>query len=392
MATRKHSRIGASSAKRWLNCPGSVRMQRGLPDTSSEAADEGTAAHELAEMALKKGTKNVAEYRGMTIRVEESGREFVVDEEMTDAVQLYVDIIRRDRDEMGSGVKGSVEKMFSLESVNKELYGTNDASLAQPFGALNVYDLKYGRGVAVEAEDNDQMKIYALGALEEQPLCEDVELIIVQPRCPHPEGPERRWSITSSDLQTWSQKVLKPGAEKALREDAPVNAGEWCRFCKAQAICPAIVERAQALASVAFEEPVFPAPATMSGDEISKVLAFSKMFSSWATEVQSFARAQMDRGVKVPGYKLVQGRKSRSWADEKLAETHMYGQIGDAAYSKPALKSVAQAEKALKEEGYDKDEIAHIFESLVRVDQSLAMAPETDKRPEVIPAIEAFND
>lgn len=394
MPSREHSIISASAAKRWLNCPGSVRMQKDIPDTSSEAADEGTAAHDLAERVLKSGEKFVDQYLGITIRVETSGREFVVNDEMVEAVQLYVDTIRADRQKLMPGVKVMVEKKFHLEYINEELYGRNDASLAQIFGLLEVYDLKYGKGVLVEVEDNEQMKIYALGALEEgDNTCEEVEIVIIQPRAAHSDGPVRRWRISVDDLRAWGDEVLHPGARAALKEDAPVHAGDWCRWCKAMVSCPAIKEKACEVAKVVFDTPVFPTPSLLTGDELSKVLSFTKLLSTWGSEVEAFARAQMDRGVKIPGFKLVRGNKSRSWADENAFKAVYGAALKGEIYTEPKFKSVAQMEAVMKKSlGFKKKEMDEKLASFISIEQGLIMAQSSDKRQEVLPAIEAFND
>jgi len=394
MAIRKHSRVSASSAFRWLKCPGSVRMQTDIPDSPSEAADLGTAAHELGEMCLSKGTQSAAEHLGRKILVEQSGREFIVDQEMVDGVQLYIDTVRKDRHEMLPGVKAAIEKKFHLDWLHKEIYGTNDAYLSQEFGLLRVYDLKYGRGVIVEPEDNAQMKIYALGA-KQGSTCEEVELVIVQPRAPHSEGPVRRWRISVEDLDAWALGVLKPGAERALTNDAPVKAGVWCKFCRALPVCPEVRKKASEVAKVAFDdpEPVFPAPAALTGEELAKAVAFSKMFSSWGKEVEAYAKAMLERGMKIEGFKLVRGKASRSWRDESQAITELGPQYGTILYTDPKFKTVAQVETAIKEStGLKVKEVKELVAGFVDISKPLTMVPVDDKRAEVLPAIAAFDD
>ena len=392
MPPSDHSRIGASGAERWLNCPGSVRMQHGLPDSSSEVADEGTAAHELAEKVLVSGAEFVSEFQGMKIKV--GDREFVVDDEMVEGVQLYVDTVRADHKALTPGVMRYVEKSFHLKHLHDELYGTNDASLAQTFGLLQVYDLKYGKGVLVEVEDNPQLKMYALGALKGG-TCEEVEIVIVQPRAPHSDGPVRRWRISVDDLLAWGDKVLGPGAHIATGADAPLAWGKWCKWCKAKVNCSEVKAHASALARVAFDSPIaasFPVPAMMTGAEIAKALAFTRMFSSWGDDVAAYAKAQLERGVKIEGFKLVMGKKNRAWEDEQVAEASLTPRTGHTFYKPATFKTVAQVEAVLKDSGMSPKETAQELEGLVKVTQKPTMAEASDKRQEVLPAIQAFDD
>lgn len=391
---RKHSRVSASAAYRWLECPASVRMQKDMPDISSEAADEGTAGHDLAETCFRKGTKSVSEHMGVKIRVEQTGREFTVGQEMVDGIQLYIDTVRADRADMLPGVDFAVEKKFHLDWLHKEIYGTNDALLAQTFGLLRVYDLKYGRGLVVEPDDNPQMKIYALGALHGS-TCEEVELVIVQPRAPHTHGPVRRWRISTEELEAWGRDVLKPGAELALTDDAPLKPGDWCRFCKALPVCPSVRGKASEVAKVAFDDPkpVFPAPNLLTTDELAQAVRFSGMFVSWSKEVTAYAKAMMERGVKIEGYKLVRGKASRSWRDEDAAIKELGPKYGSILYTDPKFKTIAQVEKAIKEStGVKIKEVKELIAPLVDVSKPLVMAKSDDKRKEEIPAIVAFDD
>lgn len=392
MSAQAHSVISASSSDRWLNCPGSVNATRDLPDTSSEAADEGTAAHSLAEKCLLED-RNTAEFQGQEILVEKSDRSFEVTEEMAESVQLYLDVVRNDRAAMQPGVDLLVEQEFHLDWLHPDLWGSNDASNAQQFGLLRGYDLKYGRGVLVEVENNPQLKIYALGALQGS-TCEEVEIVIVQPRAMHSDGPVRRWRISSDELYKWARSVLKPGAEAALKPDAMIKAGSWCKFCRAQATCSAVRQQATEAAMVVFGEETqirstLPPATALTGPQMAKVLQFSRDFSSWSSEVEAHAKAQLERGVDLPGWKLVAGKASRSWVDPEAMVAKLGPTYGDELYGEPKLLSPAAVEKLIKKGGGDSQVL---MDGMVEVSRGKVLAPDSDKRAAIPSAIDAFKD
>lgn len=387
--TRAHSIISASSAHRWLNCPGSVRLTRDLPDTAGMAAMEGTAAHELGEKCLRDGS-NAVEHIGVTIPVEEAelSHAFIVDQEMVDGVQLYLDTVRGDLDSLQPGCEMVVEERFHLKHLHEDLFGTNDAMIAQMFGRLVVHDFKYGAGVAVEPVENEQMMIYGLGGLHRFPTCESVELVIDQPRAAHSSGPIRRWQLGADELKKWGDVTLVPGAKLALTGDAPLKSGTWCKksWCDARPICPAHREMISASAVDAFGvDPVeveipLPDPATLTPEQLGKILAFQRVFSGYATAVETYTKAAMERGTEVPGWKLVKGRASRKWIDEGAVIVDLAAH-GDKIYSPRKLRTPAQMEKLIA-----KEELTDYIET----SRGISMAPADDKRAAIAPAIDAF--
>lgn len=387
--SKVHSVISASSAYRWLNCPASVRLAQGMTERTSEAADEGTAAHMLAEKCLKEGLRSCALWRGATITVP-SERAYEVDQEMQESVDLYLNTVLDDLKAMQPGANLRVEQHFDLSWLHPDIFGTNDAIITQDFGLMRIYDLKYGKGVVVEAEDNAQLKIYALGGLVGS-TCEEAEVIIVQPRAPHSEGGVRRSRISLDDLYGWANETLLPGAMEALKGDAPARAGDWCRFCRAIAVCPAVRSEASQAAMVAFENakvlPSLPSPGTMTPEQISKVLLFSKMFSTWAEEVEAHAKMQMERGTPIPGWKLVHGRASRKWESEPKVIAAL-ANYGTDIYTDPELLSPAQMEKMIKAKG---DDPAATLAGLITTTRGVSVAHESDKREAILPLLSVFD-
>lgn len=234
--------IGASSAHRWMNCPGSVRLCSAAETPApSLAASTGTAAHEVAESllrdALSGGSSRASDYTGAEILAD--GRRIPFTDRLAEAVQTYADTVLGDWRALGGDLR--VEESFDLGWLQEGLFGRNDAMLlpAEGSGRLTVYDYKNGRH-PVMAERNPQAMYYALGAVgESNPLgIEMVELVIVQPNAPRRRSVDR-WSLSVEDLYGWAYGELLPAAKATRLPDAPCVEGEWCFFCTAKDMCPA---------------------------------------------------------------------------------------------------------------------------------------------------------
>jgi hypothetical protein len=184
------------------------------------------------------------------------GRVFEVNDNMVEAVQVYLDTIRGILAK-NPGAELRIEHKFHLASLHEDLWGTCDCVIVLPFERLIVLDYKHGQGVAVDAEENSQGMMYARGAAEGEDL-EDIEIVIVQPRAPHPQGPVRSWNISRTDLFTWADEVLLPAALATNDPNAPLVAGSHCKFCPAGAVCPEKRREAFEAASMAFDDGLFP--------------------------------------------------------------------------------------------------------------------------------------
>lgn len=382
---KTHSSIGASSAHRWMECPASVSMAAKLPpQPSSPHAKEGTAAHALAEQCLKTGNDAI-EYLGAEFE------EHIVTEEMAEAVQVYLDTVRAD---LKPHMTLEVEKRFHLSHVHPDAYGTNDACITEPYGILRVYDYKHGKGVAVEVEENEQLLYYALGAAKQGDYG-DVEIVVVQPRAPHKDGPVRRWRTNIKYLEAWTIK-LKDAISKVFAPEPYTKAGEHCRFCPAMAVCPALQKEAFEKCQAVFakdpmlnqgEALLLPDPSLLSDQEVKRILDSVSLLDSWLRAVETYAFEKAMRGEALEGYKIVHKRSSRQWCDESLVEKVLSSKYGEKIYSKKELLSVAQMEKALGKEG--KADLQQYVE--VRPG-GLTLASVDDKRPAVhtTSAAEAF--
>ncbi len=377
----KHSNVGASSAERWWNCPGSVQLVEGVPEQESSIyADTGTAAHYVGEKCLISG-EDADEWIGEEI---DTGNRFIkVTEAMAEAVQVYLDTVRNDMKKYGvdeSGLK--VEQKFHLDHIDQDAFGTNDANIIVPFTKLIVYDYKNGQGIAVEAIDNKQMKYYALGALIGEDI-DEIELVIVQPNAPHPDGRVRRWTTSAKDLQDFANEMRKR-IQATREEEAPLCAGPWCKknFCDARPVCPALLKRATEIAQQDFSEPIpdLPEPEKMTDKQFLLVLKHGDVISDWIKACYAFAQSELERGRVVSGYKLVRGKSNRGWRNEKALTKELLD--NDEAFTMPKLISPAQMEKVM-----DKKFVAkHAF----KPEGKKTIVPVSDPRPEIESATSEF--
>ena len=362
----KHSDIGASSAFRWMACPGSVSLsKKAPPQEPNEAAEEGTAAHMLLEACIS----NASEARSFLGKVFNG---FTVTEEMADAVQTAVDWAFQKRDEMGGIIE--VEQAFDLSSLYEGLYGRNDINIFKRGQRIVVADYKHGQ-TAVEVRENQQLLFYALGAaIVHEYDFEDVEMVIIQPRSPHANGPIRSWTVNKDYLANWAQ-VLVSAAKLARSPNAPLSQGAHCRFCVAKGICPKQGEAVEKALEISTKNVIsLPEVSTLSDLQIAKILEGKKLIEDFIEEVKRAALHRLKAGEKIEGLKLVAGRGSRVWKSEAAAEAHLESALGEDAYTKKLL-SVAQAEKALGK--------VQLKDLWVDIPGSETVAPTSDRRKEV---------
>lgn len=375
--TRAHARFSPSGAHRWANCPGSIRAERGLPDTAGTFARHGTAAHELAEWCGKNELPP-ANFAGDPIAVQ--GETFEVDHEMTEAVELYLETVNADA---APGDTLTWEKRYNLPFLPGESFGTADATRYDPeTQTLRVYDLKYGQGVAVEAVENLQGLCYAGGAvyaLGAHCPVRRVEVVIVQPRAFHPEGPVRRWMIDVVDL---SERLadLRQAAERTMDPQAPRKPGSWCRFCKAQATCATLSSYALAEAQMVFNDtPVD--PDTLTPEQVGNLLLKAAVIRSWIGAVETHVYSLLNAGTQVPGWKLVDKRPRRSWADESAARDALLAMgLPAEKVEETSLRSPAQVEKLMP-----RAQRGNLAPFVVKQSSGTTVAPAGDKRPAANP-------
>lgn len=371
-----HSRVGASSMNRWAidRCPGSVRLSEGLESKSGYAAAEGTVAHMVGERALRG-----QQYRA-ACNVTHEGFDIPVTKEMIDHATEYKVIVD---DLSGDDTVRHVEHYFHLEQLHPALFGTADCVLWHPARQhLDVVDLKYGAGHAVEAEDNVQLKYYALGAmlsLGYQP--KTIAVHIFQPRCPHPEGPHRTACIDGLDMLDFAG-YLVASVQETEKPDAAIRAGDWCRWCPAAGVpgrCPAQAKAANELAKVAFS-PVVP----YDPQELATWLTRLPILEAQIKAVREFAYAEAEAGRVPPGYKLVEKQARSKWRDSttpaELAEA--LGCKPEDVTAPPELIGITEAKK-LAQGKNDKERLAKLAPFTVKESSGHTLVHEDDKRPAV---------
>lgn len=359
-----HAKLSASGAHRWMSCSGSIKAEEGLPESRSVFADEGTAAHELAEVALN-ADGNAQAFIGTSLP--ESG--YLVTQEMADYVQIYIDFVH------SHGGTQMYEQRVDFSEWVSEGFGTSDAIVYQDDGTLRVIDLKYGKGVRVEAQGNQQGMLYALGAynmLNDFLPIKQVIITIVQPRLDH---------ISESD-PIEIKELLKFGeyarikAEEALSGNAKRSAGEkQCQFCKAKATCSELKRVTEQTLLTGFEQlDEAPTVDTLDDTQLRFALDNKKLIISWLDAVENLVNDKLVSGQLFEGYKLVEGRSLREWTNEVEAESVLVELLGDDAYVKKML-SVSQAEKVLGKLHADK-----ITDLVAKPKGKPTLVPENDKR------------
>ena len=391
---REHATFSASAAHRWIHCPGSLLPNLAAPDTTSPHAELGTAAHTLAEQWLRTPVDfdypTAADALGIIDHV--------------DDVRRYVDWARESAD--GADVT-YIEKQVDFSDLTPipNQFGTLDfcAIHGSDKGAVAILtDLKFGTGVRVFAERNEQLMIYALAIYQELDFIYDFkrfDLRICQPRLGHFDT----WECSRAELLDFAE-VVKRQAKIAMREDAPREPGEKpCRFCKVKATCPAILDAIHQMADESFEvlepltparagdvlveRPTLPAIESLTLEQRARIASFQKLVVGWFKAVHASLETDALAGVKIPGFKLAEGRSNRKWEDEAKAASGLSVWLDD-PYQEPKLLTPAQAETALaklKVAGMEtkKDAKALVTNLSIKPPGKISLVPEKSDAEEV---------
>lgn len=382
-AKKTHSIFSASSSDRWLNhCAGSIRLSEKAPEEAeSEAASEGTEAHACLEFMLKNKKHTTKWFR------DEGGRpQLITDrwskEMITHAVEAAQYIFNRVKE----GAELLCETRSDLSYIHTGMYGTLDAAIVEDFGALWVFDYKYGMRI-VEPTKNTQLIYYALGIAKQYRFnFSEVVFTIIQPRADHPEGTIRTWRCSVDFLKSY-EKIFKEGVERCLAENAPLSAGDWCTFCKARSICPELSTHALKQAQIDFapeiaKAPVIslPDPNAINPKKLSTILKGLDKIEEWAKGVRAHAFQVLNSGGMIPDFKLVQKRHTRKWAKLEEAEKAARTLFGEKAFDS-FLFSPSQLEKVNLGKGNAKRE-KFIKQYSCSVSSGLSIAASDDPRPE----------
>lgn len=347
--TAQHATIGPSALYRLMACPGAYNMAKAIPQKGSSVyASEGSVVHAICEEVLTSNDPTLMGASFIGEEREDDGHTFTVDEDMAEAVDLYVAHCR------SLVVPGSIEHIEERIDLGplweggppEPIFGTSDHFVYNPATKhLAVTDLKYGRG-DVEPDDNPQAMAYALGAmLRLRPaIVSTVDIYIVQPRGASRQG-IKHWHTTGLDLIEWGDTTLKPAVERMRQPNAPLKAGGHCRFCPGMGVCPALLQIAQSTSKTQFD-PIPPRPEALTDEELASILDRAELLDGWVSAVRAEASRRIDLGKVVPGYKLVPMRAMRKWADPKEAQRMMEdaGLLPE-AITKSTLLSPTQIEK-----------------------------------------------
>lgn len=398
----EHAILSASDADRWINCSPSVRLTQNIEDEATDYADEGTVAHSLAELNLRfeyfgpdpEGEHEYEELlkhplynKAMQDYVQEF--ENVVHEQYAEAVNAFNEAPEQFRRYLAK--QGVTEPQIFLEArvdtsdYIPEGFGTSDVVI---FGGnrLFIIDLKYGKGKPVSAVDNPQLKAYALGALKSYKyltdFVSDISMTIVQPRL-YDRTTSR---IRSTSLLKWGKNVLQPAAEKAYNGQGEFSAGKWCQWCPIKNVCRTRADTLMAGIDFTPEE-------RLSPTEISKIVEKGSEIKQWIDSVEKHALKLALNGVKLDGYKLVQGRSGKRTVKdaEALAIDLSFGGFAEEEIFKaPQMKGITDLEKILGVKDFEE----YVTPYLTQQKGQPKLAPESDKRAEWKPfdAECAFDD
>lgn len=387
-----HTKLSPSAAHRWMRCPGSIVLERDYPDVSSPYADEGTAAHSLASMVLEQEYPSADAFIGKRMDVSEH-KTVEITEEMARHVDDYVAYVR----EIASGGTLLVEQRVSFGThlgVDDAIAaGTADAIVVKG-NSMHVIDLKYGRGRSVEVEANEQLQMYALGALtlvQELADIDEVTLVIHQPR----SGGVKTTTLSTADLLSWAQYANECAASVLQAETANdltryLKPGpKACQWCKAKATCPALGQRIGDTVAIDFDDLTeAPKPGLYGNEWLSVAMKSVDLVEDWCKAVRAETERRLLAGVEVPDWKLVEGRKGlRRWSDERTVATLLEAAIPNEAYEKKLI-SPAAAEKLLKKLPV----WSSISASITQSPGAPSVAPVTDKRPAWSPTADMFEE
>lgn len=370
-----HALLSASAAKRWINCPPSVRLTEDMPDTTSEFAAEGTVAHELAELKVRKKFEAMSKTK-FTKAFDVIKAKPLYTPEMDSCTDTYLDYIltiAHRYDKVKPYV--AIEKRVDYSHIAKSGFGTSDCILICN-NDLHIIDFKYGKGVPVSAENNQQLMLYALGAMAEYSMLyciENVFLHIIQPRT---DEDSSSWEISAADLTAWGESI-KPIAELAYNGQGEYKCGDWCRFCKARAICRARTE------SFFTAEQVMNTPRELlSDEEMGDVLMRAQALKNWVTDLEEYALNAILKGITINGWKVVEGRSNRKISDVDSAFEILKSNGYDEAllYEKKPI-GLTDLEKLVSKSKLNE----LIGDKIVKPQGKPALAPADDKRKEYKP-------
>lgn len=377
---RAHAKLSASGASRWATCPGSVQMEEGIPDKESVYAQEGTLAHEMSELKLKHylDPKGFGK-RKLNAAIKKLKENELYQAEMESYTDNYVDFIKEKALSFPSNPYIEIEKRVDFSRWVDGGFGTCDCVLIHG-STLSIIDLKYGKGVPVSAEQNEQLILYALGAYDAFNLIynlDKIELNIVQPRINN----FSTWEISLTELLLWGD-YFKVQAEKALGGNGElVPSAKACKFCKARDICTARAEN-----NLSLESEIKLKPNEIPKDKLYEYISRGEDIAKWVADLKAYALDMCLKGEDVKGLKAVAGRTSRSWTNQDEAINKLIeGGIDEAIIYDKVPLTLAKLEKALGKQQFT----AIVGDLVVTSEGKPTLVFENDKRPAITNTVNA---
>lgn len=309
---RLHALLSASGASRWLACTPSPRLEEGFEDTTSDYAKEGTLAHEFGD-AILKGKLGLITPAKLKKHLDGLKKSEFYSPEMDEEVEKYTSYVWEEYTAAKTANPSAlllIEQKIDYSEYAPGGFGTGDATIVSD-GILDIQDLKYGKGVKVDAENNPQLMLYGLGSYLRHELTYDihtVRLTIVQPRLNNISV----FDISVEELLEWAENTVKPAAEKAFKGEGELKAGSHCRWCKVKNRCPALTAHNLTLANLQYEK-----PRLLTDEQLVTIYLRSKDIQKWLKGVSEYMLEEAKKGKVYEGLKLVSGRSSRNWTDEE---------------------------------------------------------------------------
>jgi hypothetical protein len=370
-----------------MACTPSAQLEQQFPEQTSVYAEEGTFAHALAELKLRRAIANTIKPSEFKKRLAEMQKHPLYSPAMEEYIDQYVaqvsEIFMAAKKECKDTLV-LLEQRLDFSEYVPDGFGTGDVVIISD-GVLEVIDLKYGKGVPVSAEGNSQTRLYGLGAIATYLMLYDfltVRMTIIQPRLDITSTEELR----VDELMTWAQNELMPKAKLAYAGEGEFCAGDHCKFCKAKATCKARADYNLELAKYDFQDAFL-----LSKEDIAEVLARADQLKAWVTDIETYALEQArDHGERFPGWKLVEGRSNRKYTDEEVVAKTLTGAgyEKDKIYKPQELLGITAMEKVL-----GKKQFGELLSDLVvKPAGKPVLVPESDTRPEINSLQSAIND
>lgn len=377
-----HAILSPSSAKRWINCPPSALINAEAPQKDTVYTREGTLAHAVAELKARKYFLGYGP------------RKYAADLRKLKADELWQDEIDRHTDTYLEVLKDlaaafpepphvALEVRVDFSEYVPEGFGTADCLMISG-RVLQIVDFKYGKGVDVDAVENPQMMLYALGALLDYEAIYDINLVrmaIVQPRI---KAEPATWEIPAEHLLRWANLVVEPAAKLASKGGGEFAEGDWCRFCAIRGSC-----RARASVNTALEDFGMKLPPELNDEEVARALALGQRLASWLSDLQDYALQACLDGREIPGFKAVEGRSVRAWTnqDDAFNAARASGVPEEMLFERKPV-TLAALEKLM-----GKKPFAEALADYVTTPPGKpTLAPESDKRPAITNKTTAEDD